>query len=335
MSRDRQDPRQQSLFGAPPPKRSAREVGPAPVSAEHAALAGKLPARVRLGTSSWSFPGWQGLVYDRAASKSHLARKGLAAYARHPLLRTVGIDRTFYAPISAAAFAEYADAVPGDFRFLVKAASDCTSSSLRDGDGRPTAPNPRFLDAAFATDHVVGPFVDGLGEKAGPLVFQLPPLEASLTREPSRFAERLGRFLEALPRGPWYAVEPRDADVLCPEYFAALRASGATHGFSVHPRLPPIDVQRRLAGDDAGGPLVVRWMLHGGLHYQQALERYEPFSRLVDEDPTSRSALAGLCADRARRGEESVIVANNKAEGSAPWTVFRLAEAIADRLGEG
>ena len=74
-------------------------------------------------------------------------------------------------------------------------------------------------------------------------------------------------------------------------------------------------------------------MLHGGLQYEQALARYEPFSRLVDEDPASRAALADLCVEHVRQGEEIVIVANNKAEGSAPWTVFRLAEAVADRLG--
>jgi uncharacterized protein YecE (DUF72 family) len=31
-----------------------------------------------------------------------LARTGLRAYAQHPLLRSVGIDRTYYAPIQAS-----------------------------------------------------------------------------------------------------------------------------------------------------------------------------------------------------------------------------------------
>ena len=41
------------------------------------------------GTSSWSFPGWAGIVYDSKVSQTTLARHGLAAYARHPLFRTV------------------------------------------------------------------------------------------------------------------------------------------------------------------------------------------------------------------------------------------------------
>ena len=96
-------------------------VGPAPVPTELRAAAARLPRSLHLGTSSWSFPGWAGIVYDRLASETVLARHGLGAYASHPLLRTVGVDRTFYRSIPAAEFRAMADAVPGDFRFLVKA----------------------------------------------------------------------------------------------------------------------------------------------------------------------------------------------------------------------
>jgi hypothetical protein len=78
---------QLDLFGARPAPR--RSVGPAPQPAEIVELGRRLPADVRLGTSSWSFPGWGNLVWDRDATPGALAR-GLAAYAAH-LLRTVGL----------------------------------------------------------------------------------------------------------------------------------------------------------------------------------------------------------------------------------------------------
>src|SRR5258706_12832907 len=62
-------------------------------------LAAKLPLKLRMGTSSWSFPGWHGLVYAQRSTEKELAREGLREYARHPLFRTVGIDRGHYAPI--------------------------------------------------------------------------------------------------------------------------------------------------------------------------------------------------------------------------------------------
>ncbi|MEZ6184635.1 MAG: DUF72 domain-containing protein, partial [Planctomycetota bacterium] len=71
-----------------------RRLGPASVAPELRALAARLPPTVHLGTSSWSFPGWRGVVYDREANQRELAREGLRAYAQHPLLRAVGVDRT-------------------------------------------------------------------------------------------------------------------------------------------------------------------------------------------------------------------------------------------------
>ncbi len=320
------DDRQQFLFGPPParPRREHAAVGPAVAPPELAEIASRIPPTVRLGTSSWSFPGWAGIVYDRDASASRLARDGLAAYARHPLLRTVGIDRTYYAPISAEVYRGYALAVPETFRFLAKACSDCTSPASRDGSA-----NPKFLDAAWAGDAVVAPFVEGLGAKAGPLVFQFPPL-GEVAGEPERFAERLERFLAALPRGPMYAVEVRDRAVLGPGYAAALAETGAAHCLSVHPRMPDVATQVAASGRPrAEGPLVVRWMLHVGLSYDGARVRYAPFSRLVDEDFATRRALAAAIRARAAAGFESFVVANNKAEGSAPLTVFALAAAVA------
>ncbi|HEY6323978.1 MAG TPA: hypothetical protein VJA16_20740, partial [Thermoanaerobaculia bacterium] len=62
----------------------AAAVGAAVPSPEVVALAARLPAGIHLGGSTWSFPGWAGLVYDRAHPAARLARHGLAAYARHP-----------------------------------------------------------------------------------------------------------------------------------------------------------------------------------------------------------------------------------------------------------
>jgi uncharacterized protein YecE (DUF72 family) len=331
MAREPAGKGQLDLFGGPSSGRD-RGVGPAAVPDDLDRVARELPGDVRLGTSSWSFPGWEGLVYDRAENKNVLAQKGLCAYARHPLLRTVGIDRTYYAPISVSAFAAYGADVPEDFRFLVKASSETTSPFRRDPAGRRAGRNDLFLDIGYATEEVVSPFVEGLGDKAGPLVFQFPPVGADHTKEPSRFAERLENFLGALPRGPLYAVELRNRELLCADYVAALESGGATHCFNVHPRMPSLHVQREVAAPLTGGPLIARWMLHSGLEYEQARQRYEPFSKIVDEDPDARHALAEMAIDHSIRRKIVIIVANNKAEGSAPLTVFKLAASIVSKL---
>ncbi|MCZ7566512.1 MAG: DUF72 domain-containing protein [Burkholderiales bacterium] len=261
--------------------------------------------------------------------EGELAREGLRAYAAHPLLRCVGIDRTFYATLAAADFARYASQVPAAFRFVVKGPALVTDPFIRAARGKPAGDNPRFLDAHFAAAHCVAPFLEGLGAKAGPLVFQFPPLGRAWARDPARFTARLHGFLAALPAGPTYAVELRDRELLGDGLAAALGAAGARYCFGVHPRLPDLDAQAALMADP--GPLVVRWNLHGGLAYERARARYAPFDRLVDEDLGTRCALARLCAQALAAGRPAFVVANNKAEGCAPLTLTALADEIVAR----
>jgi uncharacterized protein YecE (DUF72 family) len=324
------------LFSAPEPEHRLvpHAVLPAAVAPELASLAQDVPRGIFLGTSSWSFPTWCGLVYAASYEQPQLAHEGLAAYARHPLLRSVGIDRTFYAPIAAAEFTHYARQAPAGFRFLVKAPSQCVSPSLRAGGSGRTADNPHFLDSAYAAERFVLPALEGLGDKAGPLVFQFPPLWRAIAGQPLAFAHRLGAFLARLPVGPLYAVELRDTALLTDNYLAALRDTGVRHCLGLHPRQPAVREQARLLGKLAPGTLVVRWNLHPGYGYEEARERYAPFTRLVDEDLPTRVALARLCLETVAAGHAAFVIANNKAEGSAPLTVFKLAALIAQEASQ-
>jgi uncharacterized protein YecE (DUF72 family) len=327
---------QLDLFAAPEAAPVPRVVGPAAVPPELVALGRALPEGVYLGTSSWSFPGWHGLLYDRAAAQSHLARYGLAAYAQHPVLRAVGIDRTYYAPLAAADLATYADVVPDAFKFLVKAHALCTHiTAPMHGRAEPTSnePNALFLDASYAAEQVIGPCLEGLGRRLGPILFQFPPQDVRTIGGPEQFVARLRAFLQALPRGPLYAVELRNRELLTPAYAAALADAGVCHCYNVHPRMPAVEEQQQLVPPSAAPALVVRWMLHHGLGYDSARVRYEPFDRLVDPDPVHRTAIAALCVSTRAAGRAAFVIVNNKAEGSAPLTLFRLAARIVELTG--
>ncbi len=327
---------------APAPKRRARGVLPMVADEAMLELGANLPPQVRLGTSSWSFPGWRGIVYGDDYSNSKLARDGLAAYGAHPLLRSVSIDRSFYAPLSVADYLRYAQQVPDHFRFIVKAPASITDASVRGERGEPVAANPCFLNAQLAASEFVEPCLAGLGQKAGALVFQFPPLPDQLLADPAVFVERLHGFLMALPPlpatpdGRCYAVEIRDASLLTPRFVRMLRAAGARYCVGLHARMPdPLRQATALAlmdGHTPAGPLIVRWSLHSGFRYEQAKVRYEPFDKLVDEDPHTRDALAELAARYALAGQPVLITTNNKAEGSAPLSCAKLARAIVDEF---
>ena len=316
-----------------------RGVGPVKQEDAIHALGKALPAPIHLGTSTWSFPGWAGIVYDKPASESTLSRRGLTAYSQHPLLRGVGIDRGFYTPLSLAEYSEYARQVPDHFRFLVKAPSFITDESRRGDKGAPVEPNPRFLDVDSAFEEFVKPAIAGLGEKAGPLVFQFSPLSFQSLCDVPGFVRRLHAFLYALKQRcegfsipPLLAVEVRNSELLTREFAEALKDTGTRYCLGLHARMPTAEEQLPLLRALWPGPLVVRWNLHSGFRYEEAKAQYAPFNKLVDEDPHTRATLARVIAATAAAGYPVYLTANNKAEGSAPLTLVKLATAIIEEI---
>jgi uncharacterized protein YecE (DUF72 family) len=243
----------------------------------------------------------------------------------------VSLDRTFYAPLTTAEFAHYAAQVPDDFRFVVKAPAAITDHVVRKaGSGEAARDNPSFLDAAGAAAAFVKPAIAGLGAKAGPLVFQFPPLGRRMLANVPRLIARIAAFVAALPRDPLYAIEVRDPELVSADFARALATAGAVPCLAVHARMPSVDLQAGTLGvnTSAAGPLVVRWNLHAGRSYDDAKADYLPFKRIIEEDLPSRTALARLARTTAAAGRDVFITINNKAEGSAPLSVEHVATAI-------
>lgn len=325
---------QDNLFNldAPPKRRSG--VQPAPPQPDDIALAATLSPHVHLGTSTWSYPGWQGLVWAGRHSESTLSKTGLPAYAAHPLLRAVGIDRGFYRPLAASDFQRHAEQVPRGFRFTVKAPSLVTDALVRSEDGRGQQPNPLFLDAAAALQEFIEPAYEGLGPAIGALVFQISPLPGPLLARMNEQFDRLHALLLALPKPPAgvIAVEVRDAAWLTPDLTALLRDAGARYCLGLHPKLPPLAEQLPLLRAMWPGPLVARWnlnRLHGPYGYEAAEKKYGEFSEMLDPDPETRAGLARVIRGTASAGQDCFVTISNKAEGSAPLSVRALAQAIA------
>lgn len=317
--------------------RSSQVTAVAPGDA-FTALAATLPRQLHLGTSSWTYPGWKGLVWEGEHSDTQLSRQGLAAYAQHPLMRTVSIDRSFYRPLTASQYERYASQVPDDFRFVVKAPSLVTDALVRSEDGRGRQANPAFLNPDLALSEFVEPALQGLGHKLGALVFQLSPLPlAQLDRMPM-LLERLHAMLLAQPAlAPLapdgvLAVEVRDPEWLTPEFAAVLRDAGATYCLGLHPKMPALQDQLPMLRALWPGPLVCRWNLNpvfGPYGYEEAERLYSPYDRLHHPDLETRAELAKAIAGITSRGQNAFVTISNHAEGCAPRTVHALAQAVA------
>lgn len=309
-----------------------KELAPHSPSEDWHACANALPNTLHLGTSSWSVPGWEGIVYKNAKNERQLARQGLHPYAQNPLFSMVGIDRTYYAPVTKSVFEGYAQSVPAAFRFMVKAHDHVTQARFphnpRSGK-RAGQLNDRFLDVDYATEFVIAPAVEGLKTKLGPIVFQFPPQSVKLMGGPRGFADRLYRFLSKLPRDILYAVELRNAELLTQDYGDALFAAGASHCINVHPGFEAPEVQLEKQLHLIGPALVIRWMLRRNLDYKSAVQRYSPFSQLHEPDLKTRDLLVDLC--RKEKARDIFMTVNNKAEGCSPLSILEFAKLLVEK----
>ncbi len=281
---------------------------------------------IRLGTSSWAYEGWQGLVYHRSYPKSRFNQDTLAEYATYafdgaPLFSTVGIDHSFYRPASAKQLAHYAEQVPGDFRFCSKVWEEITIpayANLPRYGARAGKPNPRFLDASAFCDLVLAPAQAGLGEKLGPLIFEFQRWGL----EPTAFLNALDQFLGTLPPGPPYATEVRNPAILGLRYRDILRAHGVAHVYNHWTAMPPLSDQHRLLENTFTAPFVVfRLLTPLGVAHEKAIERYKPYDRIVQAQPRMRQDTIALVHQAVAEGKSAFALVNNRAEGCAPQTI--------------
>jgi uncharacterized protein YecE (DUF72 family) len=309
-----------------------------------AALRARWGGRLHLGTSSWHFPGWAGSVWDRPYPPPVLSREGLAAYAQHPLLNCVSLDRAFYRPLDEGTYRRLAAQVGQGFGFVVKAPAIVTDAQLRmPGSGAPSGDNPAFLDAGIAVEQALRPALAGLAvegdSKLGAIVFQLSPLPARWLDDERLLHSKLRPLLAAVAmalagshRGkappPLAALEVRDAGLLTPGLAALLREHRWRCCLGLHDRLPEAAAQRPMQRALWPGDLVCRWNLQIGQRYARARDAWAPFDRLQAPDPATRTTLARIARATLDAGHRVFITINNKAEGSAPASVVELARLL-------
>jgi uncharacterized protein YecE (DUF72 family) len=140
-------------------------------------------ADCRIGTSGWVYHHWQGVFYPADLRQS----QWLSYYSEH--FDTVEINSSFYRLPSEAAFDHWRDHSPPGFRYAVKANRFLTHIKRLKEINEPLE---RFLERARR-----------LGDKLGPILWQLPP-----RWHPD--LERLEQFASRLPSDLIHVFEFRD-----------------------------------------------------------------------------------------------------------------------------
>ena len=162
------------------------------------------------GTSGWSYNHWRGLFYPADLPQ----REWFAHYSRH--FATVEINYTFYRLPTAKIFVRWREQSPSGFAYALKAPRAITHlKKLRDS----AEPLDRFLERARL-----------LGDRLGPILYQLPPNWQCDTT-------RLSEFLHLLPEDLPQAFEFRDQSWYCDRVLALLRERNVAFCYSNLPGL--------------------------------------------------------------------------------------------------
>ena len=155
---------------------------------------------IHIGTSGWHYDHWRGPFYPEGLGPAEF----LQFYRQK--FHTVEINNSFYRLPSEKALVDWRESVPPGFVFAVKGSRYITHMKKLQDPEESLKPLMERLPL--------------LGDRLGPILFQLPPRW--------RFnAERLRGFLAALPRDYRYALELRDPSWINQEACRILREHGA------------------------------------------------------------------------------------------------------------
>ena len=168
-----------------------------------------------LGTCGWSYADWEGTVYPPGTTPAGR----LAEYVKH--FATVEVDSTFYGVPRKATVERWREVAPRGFLFAAKFPLDLTHER--------NLVNSRSEAEAFVRT------MQGLGDRLGPLLLQLPP---GFTVEG---VEVLSAFLQGLPEGPRYAVEVRHRSWVGSGLPELLRERRVALTLVDYPRMPRLE----------------------------------------------------------------------------------------------
>jgi uncharacterized protein YecE (DUF72 family) len=165
-----------------------------------------------IGTSGWQYDDWRGTFYPDGLAQ----RRWLEFYASH--FETVEVNNSFYRLPEFDSFRRWRDETPAGFIVTVKASRFITHMKrLQD----PEEPVALLWERAA-----------GLGDRLGPVLFQLPP----------RFpvdVERLRHLLASLPAGMRPSFEFRDPSWYTDDVFRLLDGAGAAVVWPDRPGVRP------------------------------------------------------------------------------------------------
>jgi uncharacterized protein YecE (DUF72 family) len=296
---------------------------------------------VFIGTSSWKYSGWRGMLYNEARyvyrgkfAEKRFERDCLAEYAE--VFKTVCVDAAYYRFPTEKYLAGLASQVPADFQFAFKVTDAITLKRFHNHPrhGRKAGrENPDFLNADVFARGFLRPS-ESIRPHVGLMMFEFSKFYSSDFEHGRDFIAALDNFLSKLPKGWPYGIELRNKSWLKPEYFDCLSRHNVTHVFNSWTDMPPIGEQVELPGSETNPDLTAaRFLLKPGRSYEEAVKNFQPYDSIKEVNEAARKAGAKLIEDaQKKKKKRTFLFVNNRLEGNALATIKAMLD-MADNAG--
>ena len=289
---------------------------------EYFIIMNKFSELVKIGTCSWKYPSWKGILYSNDVGSNYLSE-----YAKH--YTTVEIDQWFWSLFAGnkvvlpkpEVVSNYIASVPSHFQFSVKVTNAITlTHHYSRNKNTPLVTNPFFLsnDVFFEFLKLLHPMKDYLGA----FIFQFEYLNKQKMQSQMAFQEKFSTFIEKCPPSFNYCLETRNPNYLNEKYFHFLKSVNLSHVFLQGYYMPSIFdlyekyhdlIERfsviRLIGTDRKG-----------------IEKKSRgiWNQLWEPKDEELNRLEIMIDDLLSKEVRLMINVNNHYEGSAPLTIERL-----------
>ncbi len=291
-----------------------------------------LPPNLRIGTCSWKYPSWKGLIYD--PNITYKPNDYLSDYAKH--FNTVEIDQWFWSLFPTGiklpdpeTVRIYNDSVPDDFLFTIKAPNAITlthhySKQPAKHKNIANQPNDYFLNIDLLKSFL--DIIHPMGKKLGPIMFQFEYLNKQKMPSLKQFLEQLSEFFSSAPQEFDYAVEIRNPNYLKKEYSEFLKNRNLSTVLIEGYYMPPVSELVKKFDISAGKTLIIR--LQGP--DRQKIEKLsgKKWGRIVSAQDKSLKSVARIVKDSAEQGRKVIVNINNHYEGCAVMTIERLMKML-------
>ena len=286
-----------------------------------------MAGRLHIGTCSWKYPSWEGLVYDSKKPENFLqeyARKYESVEIDQWFWSMFGIDKVVLPKTEVVQ--EYIDSVPSNFRFVIKAPNSLSLTHLyKSQTSGALVENPHFL-----SPDLYQTFLNSMGPmqyQIGAINLQFEYLNKVKISSPQLFLDQFVNFIKNIDTTIPLCIEIRNPNFLNSNYFQTLTQHSIGHTFCQGYYMPDILAVYDDFSQHLQGTSIIRLLGPD----RQGIEKTtgKSWDKVVapkDSEIPGIARLVRKMVDQA--GMDIYLNVNNHYEGSAPVTIEKLLQYL-------